>query len=127
MHSSNRRKTLTGSATAKLTAAEEDLVKQAADAAGLTKSEWCRQVLLHAIHTCPETRLVLAELCALRVIFLRLHLDLIDGQQPSKDRLNELLSQADATKYSLADKRIRAFRSQPVSGSAGASGTEASQ
>jgi hypothetical protein len=118
---------LTGSATAKLTAAEENLVKHAADAAGLTKSEWCRQVLLQAIHTCPETRLVLAELCALRVIFLRLHLDLIDGQEPSKDRLNELLSQADATKYSLADKRIRAFRSEPVAGTARASGTEAPQ
>jgi len=127
LHGSKRPKTLTGSATAKLTPAEETLVKEAAAAAGLTKSEWCRQVLLQAVHSCPETRLVLAELCALRVIFLRLHLDLIDGQEPSKDRLNELLGQADATKYSLADKRIHAFRSEPQSLRASGPGSEVTQ
>lgn len=127
MHSSNRRKTLTGSATAKLTEAEETLVKQAAAASGLTKSEWCRQVLLQAINTCPETRLVLSELLALRVILLRLHLDLIDGQEPTKERLSELFNQADATKYSLADKRILAYRSDLPSGTSTASGMEATQ
>jgi hypothetical protein len=127
VHGLRRRKTLTGSATAKLTSAEENLVREAAAAAGLTKSEWCRQVLLQAIHTGPETRLVLSELLALRVILLRLHLDLIEGQEPTKERLSELFSQADATKYSLADKRILAFRSEPVSGAARGNGMEAGQ
>lgn len=127
MHGSNRRKTLTGSATAKLTSAEENLIKEAAAAAGLTKSEWCRQVLLQAIQTGPETRLMLSELLALRVILLRLHLDLIEGHEPTKERLSELFSQADATKYSLADKRILALRSELVSGAGRDAGMEAPQ
>jgi len=46
MRTSNRGKILAGSATAKLTRDEEGRVKACADNAGLTKSEWCRRVIL---------------------------------------------------------------------------------
>ena len=88
------------------------MVKQRADVAGLTRSEWCRQALLQALEAPPETRLLLSELLALRMILLRLHLDLIDGDQPTKERVKEILERADATKHALAEQRIHAFHSQ---------------
>lgn len=88
------------------------MVKQRADVAGLTRSEWCRQALLQALEAPPETRLLLSELLALRMIVLRLHLDLIDGDQPTKERVREILERADATKHALAEQRIQAFQSQ---------------
>lgn len=112
MHSGKRQKTLTGVAAVRLTPAEDKRVKQCAEAAGLTRSEWCRQVLLHALDAPLETRLVLSELLALRMIVLRLQLDLIEGEQPTMERMKEILERADATKHALAEQRIRAFQSQ---------------
>lgn len=111
----------------RLTPAENKRVKQCAEAAGLTRSEWCRQVLLHTLDAPLETRLVLSELLALRMIVLRLQLDLIEGEQPTMERMKEILERADATKYTLAEQRIRALQSQaalsinsdPAEGSAG--------
>lgn len=112
MHSGERERTLTGVAAVRLTPAEDKRVKQCAEAAGLTRSEWCRQVLLHALDAPLEARLLLSELLALRMIVLRLHLDLIEGEQPTMERMKEILERADATKYALAEQRIRAFQSK---------------
>ncbi|MGI9072853.1 MAG: plasmid mobilization protein [Bryobacteraceae bacterium] len=114
MHKATRSKVLTGTASAHVTRDEEQRVRQRAAEAGLSKSEWCRQALLQALEAPPETRLLLSELLALRMIVLRLHLDLIDGDQPTKERLNEILERADATKHALAEQRIHAFHSQAV-------------
>jgi Mobilization protein NikA len=121
MHASNRSKTLTGNVAARVTPEEQTRLQQRADEAGLTLSEWARQVLLEAVRSSQETRLLLSELLALRMIVLRLQLDLIDGEQPTKERLKEILERADATKHALAEQRIQGFKSPPTSAkSAGA-------
>jgi hypothetical protein len=112
MHKGTRPKALTGTASAHVTREEEQRVRQRAAEAGLTKSEWCRRVLLQALEAPQETRLLLSELLALRMIVLRLHLDLIEGDQPTKERMKEILERADATKCALAEQRIQVFQSQ---------------
>jgi hypothetical protein len=69
-------------------------------------------VLLQAVDGSPENRLLLSELLALRMIVLRFHLDLIEGKQPTNERIKEILERADTTKYALAEQRIHAFHSQ---------------
>jgi hypothetical protein len=112
MHKGTRPKALIGTASAHVTREEEQRVRQRAAEAGLTKSEWCRRVLLQALEAPQETRLLLSELLALRMIVLRLYLDLIEGDQPTKERVKEILERADATKHALADQRIESFHSQ---------------
>jgi uncharacterized protein (DUF1778 family) len=127
MHTAKRTKTRTRSVTAKVSPEEESVLKQRANGRGLTLSEWSRQVLLEALDGSPETRLLLSELIALHMIVLRLHLNLIEGDQPTKERLKEILERADATKYALAEQRIQGFQSHPTasksSGAAEASGS----
>lgn len=115
MHVANRSKTLTGNVAARVTPEEQAHLQQRADEAGLTLSEWARQVLLEAVRSSRETRLLLSELLALRMIVLRIHLDLIEGDQPTKERLKEILERADATKHALAEQRIQGLQSQPTS------------
>lgn len=112
MHAGNRSKTLTGNVTARVTPEEQARLQERAEHAGLTLSEWARQVLLEAVGSSQETRLLLAELLALRMIVLRLHLDLIEGDQPTKERVKEILERADATKHALAEQRIQSTRSE---------------
>ena len=112
MHASNRSKTLTGNVTARVTPDEQALLQLRADAARLTLSEWSRRVLLEAVDGSQETRLLLSELLALRMIVLRLHLDLIEGDQPTKERVKEILERADATNHALAEQRIQSVRLQ---------------
>lgn len=119
MHAGNRSKTLTGNVTARVTPEEQARLQERAEHAGLTLSEWARQVLLEAVGSSQETRLLLAELLALRMIVLRFNLDLIEGDQPTKERVKEILERADATKYALAEQRIQSIRSEagfPMSG-----------
>jgi hypothetical protein len=84
MYASNRSKTLTASVTAKVTADEKKRFGALAKAANLSPSEWCRQALIKAADCSSESRLLLSELLALRMIVLRLHIDLIEGDQPTK-------------------------------------------
>ncbi len=112
MHSAKRLKTLTGSATAKLTRDEEELVKKQAEQAGLTKSEWCRQVLLNALNSPPETHIMLSEFLALRTVVLALHTDLLKGQRLTDQRIAAVIQQADGKKHAMAENRIKAFQSR---------------
>ena len=126
MHASNRSKTLTGNVTARVTPEEQARFQERAEHAGLTLSEWARQVLLEAVVSSQETRLLLSELLALRMIVLRLHLDLIEGDQPTEQRVKEILERADATKHALAEQRIQSIRSELGSSISGSSVKEAS-
>ena len=110
MYASKRTKLRTRSVTAKVSPEEECLLKQRANADGVTLSEWSRQVLLEAVCGSQQIRLLLSELLALRMIVLRLHLDLIEGDQPTKERVKEILERADATKHALAEQRIQSVR-----------------
>ena len=118
MYSSKRERILAGSATAKLTRDEEGRVKAQADNAGLTKSEWCRRVILNALDTPPETQLLLSEFLALRALLLALHTEALQGGQVTEQRIAAMIQQADARKYAMAENRIRAFQANGKSGSA---------
>src|SRR4051794_15466395 len=111
MHASSTSKTLIASITAKLTPKEELLIKEQAKSEGLRASEWCRRALVNAAECPPEMRLVLSEILAVRKVFLALMLDLIQGQKPTESRIREVVDNAEATKFAMADSRIQTFRS----------------
>jgi hypothetical protein len=110
MHRSTRSKTLTATVTAKHTPEECDDIQKAAEASGLTVSEWARQTHLSALATGPDARLVLSEILALRRVFLALQVDLTQGRELTEDRLKAAMEEADRTKFDMAEKRISAFR-----------------
>ena len=103
MHSSNRLKTLTASITAKLTPAEEKRVAAAAEAQGVTRSQWLRRTVLNAVSCPPETRLVLSEVLALRALTLALHAAALPN---SEALIRGAINHADARKSADADNRI---------------------
>lgn len=110
MHSAKRSKSLTGVAALRLTSAEHAQVERRANEAGLTKSEWCRQVILNALETPPETRLLLSEFLAVRALVLALHTEALQGSKLTEQRIAGMIQQADAKKYAMAENRIRAFQ-----------------
>lgn len=112
MHTPTRRRTLNGSATAKLTGEEEKRVRERADECGLTKSEWCRQVILKALDAPAEARIVVAEFMALRTLLLMLHTDLLQGRNVTNERIAAALEHGDARKYAMADSRLQQYRSE---------------
>lgn len=77
----------------------------------MTKSEWCRQVILNALGTPPETQLLLSEFLALRTLVLTLHTEALQGNKLTEQRIAALIQQAEAKKYAMAENRIRAFQS----------------
>ncbi|HEX7362242.1 MAG TPA: hypothetical protein VF283_17260 [Bryobacteraceae bacterium] len=125
MHSAKRPKTLTEYIGARLTPVEGEQVRERADQAGLTKSEWCRQVVLEALETGPETRLLLAELMALRKIFLTLHKEAVEGGELSAQRVKAVVEDAEATKHAMADQRIHGFRKPDAVEASGGKGKPA--
>jgi hypothetical protein len=94
-----------------VTPEEEERIRERAAEVGLTKSEWCRQAILRSLETGAETRLLLAELLAIRKVFLALHVDVLQGQSLSEPRIRQVVEQAESTKFAMADNRIQAFRS----------------
>lgn len=118
MHKPTRVKTLTDTVTAHVTTAEADRMKECASDCGLTKSEWCRQVLLEALDASQGTRLLLSEFLALRTVFLRLHADLLQGIDPSDARLKAVLDRADLDKFNQAENRINTFQARHLSSAA---------
>ena len=117
MHSSKREKALTQFISARLTAEEEKCLRERTAAAGLTKSEWCRHVILNALDTPPETRLLLSEFLALRALVLALHAEALQGGKITEQRITAMIQQTDAKKYAMAENRIRAFEANGKSSS----------
>jgi hypothetical protein len=112
MTPNRRAKTLTGTVTTHVTSDEEKQMKERARELGVSKSEWCRRTLLNALNAASETKLIMAELAAMRALFLTLHMDAVTGADLSADRLRMMVEQADREKYALAEKRIQTFRLQ---------------
>ena len=109
MYPSKRVKNRTRSVTAKVAAEEEKRLKIRAEEAGLTLSEWARQVLLESVKASPEARLILAEFMALQTVLLVLHTDILQGRQLTEERIKLALEHADAAKFAVTEKRIIAF------------------
>ena len=95
-----------------MTAEEEKQLKIRAEEAGLTLSEWARQMLLQSVKASPEARLILSEFIAVRTILLVLHTDILQDREITEERIKLALERADAVKLAIADKRISAFFSE---------------
>ena len=115
MHASRREKTLTEYISARVTQQEGERIRECAEAAGLTRSEWCRQVVLSAIDTPAQTQLLLSEFLALRTLVLALHTEILNGNKITEQRITAMIQHVEAKKFALAENRIREVQSQPKS------------
>ena len=102
------------SVSTKVSEAEFVMLEERARANGLTLSEWVRDVLLAApVDGGPESgEVVLAELLALRSLFLNLQFRAA-GQAPVTEAdMRGLIERADATKMQRARERLEAVRAE---------------
>ena len=99
-----------------LTQAEKAAIESTALAAKTTPSEWSRQALAHALDASRDTRLLLAELLALRKIFILLQVDSYEEKRLTAERLRHVVELAETTKFSMAENRIYGFGLQSMNG-----------
>jgi hypothetical protein len=101
----------TKSVGTKVSEAEFAMLEERAQAAGLTLSEWVREVLLAApMDGAGETgEVILAEVLALRTLFLNLQFR--QGHGPMTEaEMRTLIERADSVKGERARERIEAAR-----------------
>jgi hypothetical protein len=101
------------SVSTKVSEAEFSMLEERARANGLTLSEWVRDVLLAApVDGGPESgEVVLAELLALRSLFLNLHFRA--GKEPlTEAEMRGLIERADSVKMQRARERLEAVRTE---------------
>ena len=116
MHARVQSASLTETLGIRVTEDERKGFELRAEEAGLSLSEWCRQLLLTGLAASPETRLILSEVLSIRRMFLSLALDQAKGHRLTESRLDELAKHAEAAKFALADNRILTFRKQEAHG-----------
>jgi predicted HicB family RNase H-like nuclease len=109
MFVARRKKILTNALALRVTEEESQRIRRSAAQAGLTVSEWGRQVVLESLDCPPWARLLLGEFLALRSVVVDLHNDLLQGVQPSNERLKAILDVADKRKFEQADRRLTAL------------------
>jgi|SRR5215469_731453 len=100
----------TRSAGAKVTEKEYAEVEKVATARGLTVGEWSRQVMLAAVAeaeaSTPSMETLLAEIMALRMIFLNI---MFYAQRPGEltnEKMQELIDRADRERFRRATERV---------------------
>jgi len=69
-------------------------------------SEWVRHVVLTAATPDSVTKVILAELLALRTILLNLHFAVAAGELPTADAMHHLIDRADQEKVRKAEERL---------------------
>jgi len=104
----------TKSVGTKVSEAEFVGLEERARSSGLTLSEWVRDRLLsEPIKEGPELgEVALAELLALRSLFLNINFRAAKGEPVSESELRGLIERADATKLERARERLQAVRTQ---------------
>jgi hypothetical protein len=104
--------------TTKVTATEFKQLEQLWSESGMSRSEWCRKVLLERANLINsngnsyiqnETALLLAEVLALRTITVNLLHSLGSGETISREKLTNLTELADREKLRRAIDRLREF------------------
>jgi hypothetical protein len=108
MHAQKTSKRLTGLIGIRLLAAEVSQVEAAANMAGLTKSQWLRQTILHALRGSQDTRLILAEVIGARAVVVALLAKISNGNQITDELIKAVIDQVNLVKSAAADKRIHA-------------------
>jgi hypothetical protein len=98
----------------KVSEAEFALLDERARSSGLTLSEWVRDVLLAApVDGGPEAgEVVLAELLALRSLFLNLQFRAAKGEPVAEAEMRGLIERADSVKMQRARERLAAVRTE---------------
>ena len=82
--------------------------RAAAEAAGLTKSQWLRQTILQALRGSQDTRLILAEVIGARAVVVSLLGRLSNGIQITDEVIKAVIDQVNLLKSAAAEKRIHA-------------------
>lgn len=106
MRLASRDRVYTARVSAKLRQETADAIEEAANAAGVKVGEWVRDALCEALVKTANNRTVLAEVVALRTIFLTIQMRGAVGCKVEAPELEEIVELADARKFALADKRI---------------------
>src|SRR3954465_3156746 len=111
METKKRSKNLNSVVAIRLSGVQAARLLERAQQTGQTSSEWGRQTIVQALETSVDTRLLLSETLALRKIVLALHVDLLQGQTVTEQRLRTIVENAEATKFAMAESRIHSIRS----------------
>jgi hypothetical protein len=106
LEASTKPKIYTASVTTKVTDDMLGAIKAAADEAGLKESEWLRAVISRALNGGAGTRILLAEVLALRSYFLTMKKKSWQGEGLTDEKLTQLIETVDARKFALADARL---------------------
>ncbi len=102
----------TKSVGTKVSEAEFAVLEERARSAGMRLAEWVREALLSApMEAIPDANAVtLAELLALRSLFLNLSFRAAKGEPVAEEEMRSLIERADATKMQRARERLEAVR-----------------
>ena len=102
----------TKSVGTKVSEAEFALLEEHAREAGLTLSEWVRDVLLSApVESGPDSgEVALGEILALRSLLLNLHFRTAKGEPIPEPEMRALIERADGVKTERARERLEAAR-----------------
>lgn len=88
----------------------EQLEKRAAER-GLTLSEWFRELVLAELVADPAEQVILAEVLALRTLFLNLQFRQVQGPLTEAE-MRTVIERADAVKRERARERLEAARNR---------------
>ena len=115
----------TKSVGTKVSEAEFAVLEERARAAGMRLAEWVREVLLATpMGDSPDANAVtLAELLALRSLFLNLSFRAAKGESVAEEEMRSLIERADATKMQRARERLQAVRAEAQGSKLGSEGT----
>ena len=106
MQGSSRERVYTESVGAKVTPEVAQAVETAALVAGVKPGEWVRRVIGDALEAKAESRVVLAEVMALRSILLTAEMDARLERNGSAEAFDGIVREADARRFAMADGRI---------------------
>lgn len=112
MTAATRDRVYTARVSAKLRAETAVAAEEAAAEAGVKLGEWVRNAICEALVRKANNRTVLAEVVAMRAIFLTVGREIVGGGKLSEEFLLQVVEEADARKFALADKRIHEAVSQ---------------
>ena len=88
----------------KLTHDEARLLDQTAEAKGIPRSEWMREVILRELRSEPLDDGSLAEILGIRLLLVNVLRPLAAGQRLTSEAFDKLLDEIGTAKHQLADK-----------------------
>jgi hypothetical protein len=101
----------------KVTKEEYAQIQTSASEEALSTSEWCRSILLRAVEgekPSQDSKILLAEVLALRTILLNLHFAVSQNQSITADEMQAIIDRADKDKAKKAEERLLARPAQEL-------------